>query len=215
MKFATLSLALILLLPPAISSAAEGGWKRVSQKDDMTLYVRDVDGSVADVRVEGRIDAPPETVLAVLADVEAYKDTMPYTEVSKLMKRDGDRIWLYSVVNPPLASRRDYCVEIELSRDPDGVLSTEWKPANELAPPEKKGVVRVGVNDGSWRLEPVDGGRATKATYRLHVDPGGSLPRWIIEKTNRKSVPDAFKAVRKAAKSSRYADAPSPLAKAK
>ncbi|HWV39686.1 MAG TPA: START domain-containing protein, partial [Vulgatibacter sp.] len=112
-------------------------------------------------------------------------------------------------------SRRDYCVEIKLSEGPDGVLSTEWKPANELAPPKKKGVVRVSVNDGSWTLVPTNGGRATRATYRLHVDPGGKLPRWIIERTNRKSVPDAFRAVRKAATSKRYADAPSPLARAR
>lgn len=214
MKLALLPLALVLLVPPSLYAASDG-WKRIAEKDGMTVSVRDAEDGVSEVQVEGRIDAPPETVLAVLADVEAYQDTMPHTEYSQLVKREGDRIWLYSVVNPPLASRRDYCVEIKLSRGPKGVLSTEWKPANELAPPAKKGVVRVTVNDGSWTLAPTDGGRATKATYRLHVDPGGKLPRWIVEKTNRKSVPDAFQAVRKAAKSKRYADAPSPLAQAR
>lgn len=212
MKLALLPMALLLLVPPSFAGAADG-WRRIGGDNGLTVFERDVAGGVPEVKVEGRIDAPPETVLAVLADVGAYKDTMPYTEVSQLVKREGNRVWLYSVVDPPLASRRDYCVEITLEEGPNGTLGTEWKPANDLAPPEKKGVVRVQVNDGSWHLEPTDGGKATWATYTLHVDPGGKLPKWIIEKTNRKSVPDAFQAVRKAAKSKRYADAPSPLAR--
>ncbi|HEY0839295.1 MAG TPA: START domain-containing protein [Vulgatibacter sp.] len=212
MKLAPLSMALLLLVPPAFAGAADG-WKRIAGGRDLNVFERDAAGGVPEVKVEGRIDSPPETVLAVLADVESYVETMPHTEVSKLVKREGDRVWLYSVVDPPLGSRRDYCVEITLTQRDDGTLGTEWKPANELAPAEKKGVVRVKVNDGSWTLEPTDGGKATWATYRLHVDPGGKVPKWIVEKTNRKSVPDAFEAVRKASTSKRYANAPSPLAR--
>ncbi len=201
----------LLLIAPSTSFAMRPG-ERKAKHDDLSVEVREIPGSVAEVRVRGRIDAPPERVLAVLADVDAYKETMPHTDVSQMVKREGNHIWLYSVVDPPLASKRDYCVEITLSEEPGGVLKTDWIPANDMAPPEKKGVVRVQVNDGSWTIRPVDGGKASDVVYRLHVDPGGDLPKWIVDKANRTSVPDAFKAVRKAATSKRYANATSPLA---
>ncbi|AKU90454.1 START domain-containing protein [Vulgatibacter incomptus] len=204
-----LPIALIALAPFAAHAADE--WRMVSDSGGLKVSTRDVAGSVPEMRVEGRIDAPPERVLAVLADVDAYSETMPHTEESRMVKREGNTIWMYSVVDPPLASRRDYCVKITLSEKGDGILATTWIPDNEVAPPQKSGTVRVKVNDGGWTLVPADDGRATYAVYRLHVDPGGNLPKWIVNKANRTSVPDAFKAVRKAATSKRYENALNPM----
>lgn len=215
------ALSLFVVVPAVVAVVGQAGkgdqgkdegWKEVSNEDGVRVWVKEVPGEPSIVRAAGKIDAPPERVLAVLADVAAYKETMPHTEVSELIKREGNDIWLYSVINPPLGSRRDYAVKITLWQGKDGVLGTRWVPANEVAPPPKDGVVRVERNEGSWTLTPLDGGMRTGAIYILQVDPGGSVPKWIIEKTNRSSVPDAFKAVRKAATSKRYANAPSPLA---
>jgi len=44
--------------------------------------------------------------------------------------------------------------------------------------PREPGADRAGVRgiQGSWRLEPCDGGRKTLATYTNHLDLGGSVP---------------------------------------
>ena len=57
----------------------------------------------------------------------------------------------------------------------------------------------VGVNEGSWTLEALDGGRRTRATYYLYTDPGGSIPKWIANKANTMALPDLFEAIRKRA----------------
>lgn len=204
-------LVILLSAPLEASAASPKEWKQVSDRDGIKVWVQEVPGDVSNVRASGIIDAPPERVLAVLADVANYKDTMPHTKESKLLKREGNEIWMYSLISPPLGADRDYCVKITLFEEEDGVLGTHWVPANEACPPPKEGTVRVKTNDGSWSLTPLDGGKRTGAVYFLHVDPGGKVPKWIIDRTNRSSVPDAFKAVRKAATSKRYADAPSPL----
>ena len=58
-------------------------------------------------------------------------------------------------------------------------------------------MVRVKVNTGSWLLEPREEGKKTFVTYSLLTDPGGSLPKFVADKANKKAVPDVIRAVRK------------------
>jgi len=64
-----------------------------------------------------------------------------------------------------------------------------------------RGVVRINVNDGFWKLEPSDG--KTHATYYLYTDPGGAVPKFVANFANRTAVPNVFKAIRKAVTSDR------------
>jgi hypothetical protein len=67
------------------------------------------------------------------------------------------------------------------------VFMSHWSPANELGPPEKKGVVRVKLCEGKWLLEP-DGTTKTRATYFIYTDTGGFIPSFIA---NRISVTES------------------------
>jgi hypothetical protein len=58
----------------------------------------------------------------------------------------------------------------------------------------------VEVNDGFWKLEPRDGGAKTFATYYLYTNPGGSLPKWVVNRANGSAVPDVFQCVRRESK---------------
>ncbi len=201
-----------LFLLPAPAPAGGQAWEKVSETDGIDVFAREVEGTaVREVKAVARIDAPPGRVLAVLADVDAYTETMPYTEKVRVMKREGNSTWMYTVINAPLVSRRDYCIKITLSRLPDGTLKSSWVPANDMAPSEAKGV-RVEINQGHWLLRPVSDGNATKAEYYIYTDPGGRIPRSVVNRANNTAVPDVVKAVRAAAASSRYADASHPLA---
>ena len=54
---------------------------------------------------------------------------------------------------------------------------------------------------GSWTLEPLEGGRRTRAVYRLLTDPGGSIPGFIANRANTSALPRLFAQVRKRAES--------------
>lgn len=191
---------------PLVASGQASDWKQVAQKDGVIVLTRTHPGSdVAEVRAQGIIDAPPERVLAALTDFEAYTETMPYTAESRVMKREGDAVWLYQVIDAPLSSRRDLCMKISVVRA-KGRVGTRWTLANDVAPAPREGIVRVPASEGGWELAPIRGGKATRAIYRIHTDPGGSVPRWVINQANKTAVPDAFLAVRKAATSKRYAE---------
>jgi hypothetical protein len=80
-----------------------------------------------------------------------------------------------------------------------------WTPANELGPPEKKGVVRVKVCEGKWLLEP-DGTIKTRATYSLYTDTGGLIPSFIANRVSQTGISRLFAAIRKQVKDPRYAE---------
>jgi len=191
------ALAMMVLL-------AEPSWKLAADGDDLKVYAREKQHGVQEMKAEGIIDAPPEMVWKAIRDYENYTKTMPYIDVSRIVGREGgDRvIWLYSVVNAPLVDKRDYVIKLvdeSKWKNGEGYLKVSWSIDNEKAPPKPDDVVRVALNDGYWRLEPRDGGEKTFAVYYVYTDPGGSVPRWIVNRANGTAVPDVFKHVRKAA----------------
>lgn len=199
MRFALL-VALPFCLVASFAHARTPAWEPIAEKEGVRVATRPVPGSeLLEVRVQGIIEAPPEAVLATLLDVEAYTKTMPYTAEVKVLKREGDSVWIYQVIDAPLASKRDLAMKITVVRGPGGKVGTRWILDEELSPPRREGIVRVPASEGGWDLLPIRGGKATRATYRIHSDPGGDVPRWIVNRANRTAIPDAFLAVRKAA----------------
>ncbi len=204
---------------PAKESAKEPAkdepkWEVKAQTKGVTVHSRPKAGSdIKELKTVGEIDSPPHAVFRVLTDLERYKETMPYTEESKVLSKeeqDGKvRAWhFYSLINAPLASRRDYTIRVSDQsdwREGKGYLKTYWN-ISDKGPAPKDGVVRVKVNEGSWVLEPRENGAKTYATYLLFTDPGGSLPTWIANKANSSALPDIFEALRKLAKEPRYAE---------
>lgn len=161
------------------------------------VWTREKPGSdVKEVRAVGEVDAPPERVYQVITDFEHYAEFMPYLEDSKVIKRSDDEVVTWAIMNAPMVSRRDWIVRVKL--DPKNKLGTTWTLATEGPPPSDR-AVRLKVNDGSWTLEPLDGGKRTRCTYYLYTDPGGSIPTWIANKANTMALPDLFEAVRKRA----------------
>src|SRR5213076_1202134 len=131
---------------------------------------------------------------------------MPYTTECQLIRRDGDSIVGYQRLSPRICADRDYTLRVWKKSWPtaDGlVFMSHWSPANELGPPEKKGVVRVKSGEGSWRLEP-EGAAKTLATYSIYTDSGGSLPSFIDNRVSVTGIRRLFAAVRKQVKEPKY-----------
>jgi hypothetical protein len=197
----------------SMSVSESDGWVRQSSHEGVEVFARERKGSnVKELRSIGIIDAPPPVVFRVVTDYESYVGTMPYTEISKVLtkKDDGKSVLLYVQLNPPLASRRDYTVQIFDESDwkgGKGFFKTRWTLAGG-GPAKKEGVVRLTFNDGSWLFEPIENGTKTRATYYLFTDPGGALPAWLANKANSVAIPGVFEALRKQSKQPKYVQLP-------
>jgi hypothetical protein len=49
-------------------------------------------------------------------------------------------------------------------------------------------------NTGAWELSPAPDG-TTRFTYRIDIDPGGSVASWIVNMANKSQVPAVIAAV--------------------
>ena len=190
------------------SISTDGYWKLSDREQNVTIYSRPRPGSpLKEFKAVGPIDAPTGAVCAVIDDFQNYPKFMPYTTECRLIKKDGDSIVGYQRLSPKVCADRDYTLRVWKKSWPstDGlVFMSHWAPANELGPPEKKGVVRVKLCEGKWLLEP-DGATKTRATYFIYTDTGGFIPSFIANRISSTGITKLFAAVRKQVKDPKYA----------
>lgn len=164
------------------------------------VYTREKpDTPVKEVKAVGEIDAPPEAVFKYVTNYENQKGNMPYVVDQKVFSRTENEVVFWTQADFPLVSARDWVLRSKLERNFDGgKFRASWDVVEvKDAPLPKDGVVRLKTNQGSWTLEPLDGGKRTRGTYYLFTDPGGSIPGFIANKANTQALPDLFEAVRK------------------
>ena len=190
------------------SGSTDTGWKLTVHDKDLEIYSRPRAGSPhKEFKAVGSIDAPTRAVSAVIDDFENYPKFMPFTTECRLIKQDGDTLIGYQRHSPKICADRDYTLRVWKKSwpVPDGIVYTsKWSPANELGPPEQKGIVRVKVCEGTWRFDP-QGPAKTLATYSIYTDSGGYLPAFIDNRVSLTGIRKLFAAVRKQVKEPKYA----------
>jgi hypothetical protein len=190
------------------SISADDYWKLSAREKNVTIYSRPRPGSaLKEFKAVGPIDAPTNAVCAVIDDFQNYPKFMPYMTECRLIKRDGDSMVGYQRLSPKVCADRDYTLRVWKKSWPSTgglVFMNHWSPANDLGPPEKKGVVRVKLCEGKWLLEP-DGATKTRATYFIYTDTGGFIPSFIANRISSTGITKLFAAVRQQVKDPKYA----------
>ena len=184
------------------------GWKIAAKMKDVTIYSRPHPAShLKEFSAVGPIDATTRAVHAVIDDFENYPRFMPFIVESRVVKREGDSVIGYQRFSPKICADRDYTLRVWKTSWPasDGpVFRSQWTSANEFGPPEKRGVVRVKVCNGTWLLEP-DSAIRTRATYSVFTDTGGLIPAFLANYASQSGISRLFEAVRKQVKDPKYA----------
>jgi hypothetical protein len=197
-------------LPAAEPQATPGEWKSISKSDNVEIYRRFYPGPANyESKAVGDIAAPVATIHAVIEDLESHAKFMPYLAECRVLKRDGDSTLSYQRISAPLVSDRDYTVRIRTtSKKTEAGTSylIKWETDNALGPPEKRGVLRVQICQGSWLLEPA-GPELTRATYTILTDSGGALPTFIKQTGSQMGIRKMFAAIRKQVRDPKYAAA--------
>jgi hypothetical protein len=213
-------LAAIVLVLASTTLAGAAEWSTVHRTEDLTIQAREhPDSAVKELRAEGRIDASPGSVWAVIADLERLPQFMPYVKASQVLAREPGGVTIayqrlsFGGLRLLGLSDRDYVIrivdDVTTTRDGRPLLRRVWTVTDAPAPTPDPSVIRLTVNRGSWQLSPA-GDDATLAVYCLFTDPGGSLPAWIVNRANQSGIPDVFQAVRATVRDPRYAGRPSP-----
>lgn len=183
----------VALLAPLAAAADAAPWALVRDRDGIAVHTRPVEGSgILEFKGTGLVAASVDSVRAVLRNVDDFEHWFPNTSESRLLAREDDVQFQYTVIDAPWpVSDRDNVFRSETEHDPaTGIVRVAVTAAPDRVP-EQPDRVRVRHARGQWLLEPVAPDR-TRVTFTMHLEPGGGVPQWLL---NSQVVETPFKAL--------------------
>jgi len=178
-KVSLLALFLLLNWSPA---SAQRDWKLNTEKDGIKVYMAAVpDSKIKAVKVLAGFKATPAALVAVLMDVQHGTEWVYHTKSCRLVKQvSPSELYYYSEVSLPWpAQNRDFVAHLSVSENAKTHVVTIDGPAVPGFVAERDGIVRIGHSEGQWIITP-HGNDQIDVQYTLQVDPGGSLPAWLV-----------------------------------
>lgn len=206
MKRLILSVAAFFCL---LTIAAAQEWKQGSSRDGITTYTKEIPGSkINALKMESGFDATASQLVAVILDIKSCTDWLYSTKSCAVVNTvSPSELYYYSeIIFPWPTSNRDFVSHIKVTQDPTTKIVTINAENVAMFVPEKKGLVRIHQSVGKWVIRPVAKNKI-HVTYELQVDPGGSLPSWLVNMLSVKGPYESFKKLREVVKKPVYANA--------
>ena len=179
----------VLFLMTTISVKGQTGWSLSKEKDGVRVYTKPISGkNYKAFRAVTEMAGTISQIMQILRDVNHYREWVPYTEVSEIVKKEGDSLkcYLFTDVPWPVSDRDGYYrYQFQYIKN-----SMRGQVAMEAIPDfgkEREGVIRIKKSKGSWDLQQVDKHRV-RVIYEVNTDPGGSVPTWLAS-TSVTTVP--------------------------
>ncbi len=179
--------------------AAQNAWSLQKDKDGIKIYNRQSATSpFNDVRVEVDLPGNIDQLAAILLDVNKYTEWAYATRKSELVRQLGpDKLIYYSEIEVPWpATDRYFYAGFELKRDPSGRSMQVVSSNISYEGPVPRDLVKVPYSKGSWNITQVSK-KIIHVEYILELDPGGSLPAWVLNLFSSKGPLETFENIRK------------------
>lgn len=177
-----LLLSLALTQPAGLDSTAP--WEKVSSEDGVLLEKRKVEGTGSlEFRVTTSTPTPVDALCEAIFDFATRgKDTAGLTSRKELSSEPDERV-VYDQFNQKVVSNRDYTITVRRSRPKPGECRIRFWATNDKGPKLADGWVRIEKLYGGWTFTP--GERNTTVVYSVFVDPGGSVPSFFANGSQR------------------------------
>jgi len=197
-----------LVISTLQSIEAQSDWTLKTNKEGIEVFVKDMEGSkLKAIRVKCTLPATASQLVAVVFDVNTGAEWMYSTKSSSLLKQVSPaELYYYAEVSVPWpASNRDFIAHLIATQDPVSKVVTIDGPTVPDYVPVKKSIVRIHHSRGKWVITPA-ANNTIQIDYTLEVDPGGSIPAWLINLFATKGPFETFKNLKKQIKKPAYAN---------
>jgi hypothetical protein len=177
-----LLLIALLIISNLGAASAQSDWQLKTEKEGIKIYTRDIAGSkIKALKVDATFDATPAQLVNLIMDVNSAGDWVYHVKSSILIKRiSASELYYYSEVSLPWPlADRDFVAHLTVNQNPVTKVVTIDGPAVTGMVPAKAGVIRVNDSKGKWVITPTGNGQVN-VEYCIHLDPGGTLPSWLI-----------------------------------
>ena len=158
--------AIAVLLMGSAALAQEQAWETLQDKPVVVKARNRATGGVKEFWAEGDINGEVTDIQDVLTDTGRFTKYMPYmTDARELPPRDADgALYIYLRLDMPVLSPRDFIHKVYIDKDArqpwtKGVYASHWH-AMPSRIPQKSGVVRLTISEGSWLVTPLPNGKA-------------------------------------------------------
>lgn len=191
------------------ASYGQADWTLKSAKNGLNIYTKTVSSSgLKGIRVKCTLPAKLSQIVALIMDVNAGKEWVYGTKSSFLLKRvSPSELYYYSEVDIPWPiNNRDFIAHLTVSQDPQTKVVTINGPTEANYLPAKPPIVRVSHSIGKWVLTPAKN-NLVQIDYTLEVDPGGTIPVWLVNLFATSGPAETFKKMKEQVKKTQYVNA--------
>lgn len=197
--YSSLNIIMNLILSLSLVSM-QGKWEKKTVTDDgIVIYTREYPGTnVREIKAVCKIKASPQKVFNVVLDRDTFSDLNKYLVEYKRIKTGKENVWyVYQRVSIPLVKDRDYTHRYEATRDTiKNKYFLAWQIDNRNGPSPIEDVIRIELSRGSLTISPDKNGNQSLFIYQMLFDPGGSIPKWIVNLANRYTLPKVLRTIR-------------------
>jgi hypothetical protein len=174
-------------------------WTLRREKDGIIVYSRPSDYSkFNDIRVDMDLPGTIEQLAAILRDVNGYTDWVYATRTATMMRKVNDNEFIYyaEVGTPWPAANRDYYADIKIAFNATNHSMNVVSVGMKDYQPEKKDLVRIPMSRGFWTVT-TQSDTKIHLQYIVQIDPGGTVPAWILNTFASKAPIETFTALKK------------------
>ena len=175
---------LFLLMFMSFSAQAADNWELIKKDQGIRVYSKSgISGELIEIKAISHINSALKPFVALMNDVENFKNWMHATQEAKIIQREGPYHYTYYMLSdlPWPARDRDVVLNLRIykaeanravyiqSRNVRGVIN------------EKDGVRRIQSVQTSWRFIPKNNGRI-RIVFQTKIKPNVQLPEWLAKK---------------------------------
>ncbi len=189
----------LLYLPTFLPASDKNDWTLKREKDGIDIYSRPSNCSkINDIRVDMDLTGTVEQLAAILRDINSYTGWVYSTRTATMIKKvsENEVIYYAEVGTPWPAANRDYYADLKITLNPANHSMNVVSVGIKDYQPEKKDFVRVPMSKGSWTVT-TQSARKIHLQYILQIDPGGSIPAWILNSFVAKAPLETFSNLKK------------------
>ncbi len=189
---AATTICAVLLTAMASTAMADEGWKKVSDQQGVKIERRSIQGSNFDeLRASAQVSLPPAQFFDTVWNYRDFPQFVPYLKKLEVLAERDTTSDVYQRIAMPMVPDRDYVIRLHKGVDAERkIYEMNFESIEASAQKPCESCIRAKSVQGGWRLEPTEDGQGTLVTYRMHSDPGGALPSWVVNTLQRNAPRD-------------------------
>jgi hypothetical protein len=162
---------------------AQDNWELRRNEKGITIYSRQT-GKLVEIHLLCEIYATPEQLIAQLVNIPNYTTWVYGNKRSGIIKKLDDHNIIYFTEThlPWPVQDRDLILDLNITpATGNAPLIIQAKSIAGILPP-KPHFIRIPYSLATWHVVPVPGNKI-KVDYTFSLDPGGSIPGWLVNWT--------------------------------